>query len=143
MCLKIDVIEHEIAGGQVTVCERIEYGYNICIPVAPIKSSKVTVHTIFSGPIALPEGYTLVSAMYDITLPELQEPATIAIEHCVDDTDVSIVEKLLCFAIATFDIEKKILHFSPVDDGVFEPGETFGSITQNESCFLCILKKSV
>ena len=143
MCLTIDVIQHEIAGGQITFYERIEYGYSIYIPVAPVKSSSVTVRTIFSGPITLPEGYTLVSAMYDITLPELQEAATIAIEHCVDETDVSIVERLLCFATATFDIEKKILHFSPVDDGVFKPGETFGSIKRNESCFLCILKKSV
>ena len=142
MCLTIDVIQHDIAGGQIAFCDGIEYGYNILIPVAQVKSSSVTVRTIFSGPITLPKGYTLVSAMYDITLPELEEAATIAIEHCVDETDVSIVEKL-CFATATFDIEKKILHFSPVDDSVFKPGETFGSIRRNESCFLCILKKSV
>ncbi|XP_019862994.1 PREDICTED: uncharacterized protein LOC109591788 [Amphimedon queenslandica] len=141
MCIKIDAKKHEITGGQIAFCNGIEYGYKIHIPLAPANSF-ITVHTIFSGPIALPEGYTLVSAMYDIKLPVgIKESATITLDHCVDVNDVSIA-KDLCFATATLDIMNRVLPFSPVsNEGVFWPGETSGSITRKESCFLCILYK--
>ena len=141
MCIKIEVKEHEISGGQIAVCDGIEYGYKIFIPLTPVKSSSITVCTIFSGPIALPEGYTLVSAMYDIQLPELQEDVTLKLEHCVDVNDVSIA-KDLHFATATVNMKDRVLPFSPVDNnGVFWPGETSGSIKLKESCFMCILYK--
>ena len=139
MCSEINVKEHPIAGGGVAILDNTEYGYKIYAPVTTVESSSITVHTIFSGPIVLPEGdYTLVSAFYDIKMPVLPEPVTIEIEHCVDVTDKSIAEKL-CFATATFDVSNKKFVLTPVANGSFSSGKTYGSITQTKSCFLCIL----
>ena len=139
MCSEINKNEHQIDGGNLDIIDKTEYGYKIHVPVSTVESSSITVRTIFSGPIALPEGdYTLVSAFYDIKMPVLPEPVTITIEHCVDISDPSIAKKLY-FATATFDIERKVLALTPVPNTVFLPGETYGSITQQESCFLCIL----
>ena len=94
---------------------------------------------IFSGPIVLPEGgNTLVSAFYGIKMPVLLEPVTIEIEHCVDVSGQLIAEKL-CFATATFDVSNKRFVLTPVAIGSFLPGETYGSIAQQENCFLCTL----
>ena len=139
MCSEINKNEHQIDGGNLDIIDNRDFGYKIHVPVSTVESSSITVHTIFSGPIALPEGdYTLVSAFYDIKMPKLPEPVTIIIEHCVDVSDQSIAKKL-CFAIATFDIERKVLALTPVPNAIFLPGETYGSITQQENCFLCIL----
>ena len=139
MCSDINVKEHPIAGRGVAILDNTEYGYKIHVPVTTVESSSITVRTIFSGPIVLPKsGYTLVSALYDIKTPVLPEPVTIEIEHCVNVSDQSIAKKL-CFATATFDIEKKKFILTPVANGSFLPGETYGSVTQKESCFLCIL----
>ena len=139
MCSEIKVNKHQIDGGNLDIIDKTEYGYKIHVPVSTVESSSITVRTIFSGPIVLPEGdYTLVSAFYDIKMPVLPEPVTITIEHCVDISDPSIARNL-CFATATFDIERKVLALTPVPNTVFLPGETYGSITQKESCFLCIL----
>ena len=135
---EIDVKEHPIAGEGVAILDSTDCGYKIHVPVTTVESSSITVRTIFSGSIVLPEGgYTLVSAFYTIKMPVLPEPVTISIEHCVDVSNQSI-EKL-CFATATFDASKKIFFLTPVANGSFSPGETYGSVTQKESCFLCIL----
>ena len=139
MCSEIKVNEHQIDGGNLDIIDKTEYGYKIHVPVSTVESYSITVRTIFSGPIVLPEGdYILVSAFYDIKMPVLPEPVTITIEHCVDVSDPSIARKL-CFATVTFDIERKVLALTPVPNTAFSPGETYGSITQKESCFLCIL----
>ena len=140
MCSDINVKEHPIAGGGVAILDNTEYGYKIHVPVTTVESSSITVRTIFSGPIALPEDddYTLVSALYDIKMPVLPEPVIIKIEHCVYVSDQSIAKKL-CFATATFDVSNKKFVLTPVANDSFSPGETYGSITQIKSCFLCIL----
>ena len=136
---EINVKEHPIAGGGVVILDNTDFGYKIHVPVTTVESSSITVRTIFSGLIVLPEGdYTLVSAFYDIKMPVLPEPVTIEIEHCVDVTDKSIAEKL-CFATATFDVSNKKFVLTPVANGSFSSGKTYGSITQTKSCFLCIL----
>ena len=109
MCSDINIKEHSIAGGGIAILDNMEYGYKIQVPVTTVESSSITVRTIFSGPVVLPEGdYTLVSALYDIKMPVLPELVTIEIEHCVDVSDQSIAKKL-CFATATFDVSKKCL----------------------------------
>ena len=139
MCSDINIKEHSIAGGGIAILDNMEYGYKIQVPVTTVESSSITVRTIFSGPVVLPEGdYTLVSALYDIKMPVLPEPVTIEIEHCVDVSNQSIAKKS-CFATATFDVSNKKFVLTPVANGSFSSGETYGSITQRKSCFLCIL----
>ena len=135
----INLKEHPIAGEGVAILDNTDCGYKIHVPVSTLESSSITVCTIFSGPIVLPEGdYALVSALYTIKMPKLPEPVTIEIEHCVDVSDQSIAKKLY-FATATFDVSKKMFVLTPVANGLFSPHEMYGSITQKESCFLCIL----
>ena len=99
----------------------------------------MSVSTIFSGPFIFPEGYTLVSAVYDVVMPDgVQKPTIIELEHCINVSDESVASKM-CFALAIINLEKKVFEFTQVDDGIFHPGEKFGSISQDKSCYLCIL----
>ena len=76
------------------------------------KNSTITVHTIVSGPFVLPEGYTLASAVYDITLPKLQQPAIIELEHCVSDQQ----QAEMYYATGKTDVEGKKLIFELVKE---------------------------
>ena len=99
----------------------------------------MSVSTIFSGPFIFPEGYTLVSAVYDVVMPDgVQKPTIIELEHCINVSDESVASKM-CFALAIINLEKKVFEFTQVYDGIFRPGEKFGSISQDKSCYLCIL----
>ena len=100
----------------------------------------MSVSTIFSGPFIFPEGCTLVSAVYNVVMPdEVQKPTIIELEHCINVSDESVASKM-CFAHATINLEKKVFEFTQVnDDGIFCPGEKYGSISQDKSCYLCIL----
>ena len=124
--------------------DKPEYGYKVCVPFKTIsfirnKMPSIKVRTIFSGPFVLPQGYTLVSAVYHIEIKSEQQPqaVTVDIEHCVNVSNQSIAERM-CFAIATIDLEKKCYIFNPLKDGVFYIGENYGSIIQG-NCLLCVL----
>ena len=122
-----------------TQFENTDCGYEMSIPVSTKKKSTVDVRTIFSGPFVLPDGYTIVSAIYDIVLPEkLPQPVTIKLEHCIDlDDDDEITASKMCFATAVIDLEKKVFVFNWVKGGTFE--KTYASLNISQSCLVCVL----
>ena len=132
MCHTIDEVEYEVQTEK-NILRDENCGYEIKVPVKGKKKHTVTVHTLFSGPFVYPDGYTLVSAVYDITMPELSQPATIKLEHCVDESDQTRSD--LCFAIGSVDLKAKKIMINKVDQ------EFNGSIQQKSSCLLCILHK--
>ena len=132
MCHAFDEVEYEVQTGKNILRDK-NCGYKIEVPVKEKEKHKVTVRTLFSGPFVYPEGYTLVSAVYDITMPELSQPATIELEHCVDESDQTRSD--LCFAIGSVDLKEKKIMIKEVDQ------EFNGSTQQKSSCLLCILHK--
>lgn len=111
------------------------------MPAIKFGTLSTTVHTVFSGPFEFGIAHTPVSAVYDVKIEnEQQQAVTIEVEHCVDVSNQSIAKKM-CFAIATFDWEKKRFIFTPVQDGVFHIGETYGSFVIQGNCLLCVLYK--
>ena len=131
MCRGINEQQHEITRGQLptTLSDR-DYGYKIQVKATGEKNS-ITVRTIFSGPFILPEGYTLASAVYDIILPKLRQPAIIELEHCVSDQQIAE----MYYATGRTDVEGKKLIFELVKE------KFNGSIEQTKDCVLCILYK--
>ena len=121
MCHAINEDEHEVQTEENTL-KNTECGYEICVPLKGNEKHTVSVCILFSGPFVLPDGYTLVSAVYDITMPELSQPATIELEHCVDESDQTRSD--LCFAIGSVDLRNKKIIFEKVDQ------EFNGSIEQ-------------
>ena len=134
MCQAIDEAEYKVQTGKNILKDR-NCGYEIEVPVKEKEKLAVTVRTLFSGPFVYPEGYTLVSAVYDITMPELSKPATIKLEHCVDESDQTRSD--LCFATGRVDLKEKKITIKEVD----QDQEFNGLIQQNSSCLLCILHK--
>ena len=132
MCHAINEVEYKVQA-ETNNPKDAECGYEIYVPVKGNKKFTVTVRTIFSGPFVFPDDYTLVSAVYDITMPELSQPATIELEHCVEESDQTTRRSDLCFAIGSVDLKNKKIIFEKVDQ-VFN-----GSIQQKSSCLLCIL----
>ncbi|XP_019853637.1 PREDICTED: uncharacterized protein LOC109582975 [Amphimedon queenslandica] len=132
MCHAIDEVEYEVQTGKNNLRDD-KCGYEIEVPVKDKEKFAVTVRTLFSGPFVYPNGYTLVSAVYDITMPELPQPATIKLEHCVDESDQTRPD--LCFAIGSVDLKEKKITIKEVDQEFNE------SIQQKSSCLLCILHK--
>ncbi|XP_019859962.1 PREDICTED: uncharacterized protein LOC109588224 [Amphimedon queenslandica] len=138
-CGTIELKQHSIEGGMTSTLENTDCGYKMIIPVATEEESSINVRTIFSGPFVLPDGYTIVSAIYDISLPEqLSKPVTVKLEHCVDLND-EITASKMCFATAAIDLEKKVFVFDCVEKGSFPRGETYASLDINDSCLLCVL----
>ena len=146
MCHAINEDEYEVQTGRYIVRDA-DCGYEICVPVKGNEKHTVSVRTLFSGPFVYPEGYSLVSAVYDITMPELPQPATIKLEHCVDQSDQ--IRSDLCYAIGTVDLKNKKIIFEKVDNGSplkatlqTQSSEPIPSpIKQKSSCLLCILYK--
>ena len=130
MCHAINEVEYEVQN-ETNILKDAECGYEIHVPVKGNRKLAVTVRTLFSGPFVFPDHYTLVSAVYDITMPELSQPATIELEHCVEESDQT--RSNLCFAIGSVDLKNKKIIFEVVDQ------EFNGSIQQKSSCLLCIL----
>lgn len=70
---------------------------------------------------------------------KLKGPVTITVEHCVNVSSQSVIEKM-CFATAATITKLGERHkfvFVPVNNGHID--DTHGSITCDKSCFLCIL----
>ena len=132
MCHAINEVQYEVQAEK-NILKDVGCGYEIEVPVKGKERHKVTVRTIFSGPFVFPKGYTLVSAIYDITMPKLPQPATIKLEHCVDESDQTRSD--LCFAIGSVDLKNKKIIFEKVERAFN------GSIQQKSSCLLCILYK--
>ena len=140
-CIIIDVDQYPIEDEFDIVFDKLECGYKITVPhvVFAGETPSIAVSTIFTGPFTFPEGYTLVSAVYDVVIPDtMPKPFTIELEHCINVSDESVASKM-CFAIATINLENKEFEFTQVNCGIFNPGDSYGSISQNESCYLCIL----
>ena len=146
MCHAINEVEYEVQAGR-NILKDADCGYEIQVLVKGNEKHTVTVRTLFSGSFVLPDGYTLVSAVYDITMPELSQPATIKLEHCVDESDQTRSD--LCYAIGSVDLKCKKIIFEKVNNGSFlkaalqtQPSEPIPPpIEQKSSCLLCILYK--
>ncbi|XP_019857049.1 PREDICTED: uncharacterized protein LOC109585407 [Amphimedon queenslandica] len=140
----IDTTRHQIKDEQRLVHSNLSVGYSIEVPLTTKDESSIIVRTIFSGPFKLPEGYTLVSAIYDVTIEkELKEPVTIYLQHCVRVNN-QLLQKKMHFARATINFEAKMFDFEVVEDGTFLTGENRGSlkIMPKKDCLnyiLCVL----
>ena len=99
------------------------------------EESDISVHVMYAGPFALPEGATLASAIYDIKAEKkLKEPVTVEIQHCVE------IDEQVYFAIATLDKETKKFAFNPVEDMKYSFDAKSGSVELKElNCLICIL----
>lgn len=108
---------------------------------APTSSEEysIIIRTIYSGPFIIPEGATLVSAVYDVSIIStrtLMEPlVSIEIEHCVNVTNHDCRSRI-SFAIGQFDYVKKQFIFTPVEGYI---GTNTGTIIVKENCLLCII----
>ena len=93
------------------------------------------VCTVFSGGFILPEGSTLVSAVYDITVEErkLKKPIRFEIQHCMDIDSIEVASKMY-FAVGESNFEKKMFEFRAIEGGEFTGGTSFGSIFLTEGC---------
>uniref|UniRef100_A0A1X7VPM7 AIG1-type G domain-containing protein n=1 Tax=Amphimedon queenslandica TaxID=400682 RepID=A0A1X7VPM7_AMPQE len=142
-CITIELQQHSIEGGLESTIEIADLGYELTVPALTEEQLTINVRTIFCGPFTLPDGCTIVSAIYDIALPEELPPdfyTTIKLEHCVDLND-DITPGKMCFATATVDLEKKVFAFNCIDGGTFPIGETYASLKISNSCLICVLYK--
>lgn len=142
-CITIELKQHSIEGGLESTIESPDLGYELIVPALTEDQLTISVRTIFSGPFTLPDGCTIVSAIYDIALPEKLPPdfyATIKLEHCVVLKD-DITASKMCFATATIDLEKKVFAFNCIDGGTFPIGKTYASLEISKSCLICVLYK--
>ena len=132
MCRGISEQHHKVTKSQLpATLGDSDCGYKIQVEATQEKNSTIAVRTIFSGPFVIPDGYTLASAVYDISLPKLCQPAIIELEHCVSD----LQQAEMYYAIGKTDLEAKKLIFELVKEKFNE------SIAQTENCVLCILYK--
>ena len=111
----------------------------------------ISVHVMYAGPFAVPEGATLASAIYDIKAGKKlkpKEPVTVMIQHCIEiseksDAKEQVCEKTdakkqFCFAIATLDKETNQFKFEPDMKCSFDAN--YGYIELQElNCLICIL----
>lgn len=141
LCCVIAVNEHSAEAGTLAIFDSPECGYRIEIPHTK-HSISIKVRTIFSGPFVFPEGFTLVSAVYDIKMPdkELKQDIYIELEHCVNVCDKPVIAEKMWFAIATVNLKKKVLEFDPKIAVVYMRNDHV-SITWNKSVMLCVLYK--
>lgn len=140
-CTNVELQQHTIKGGKTLTFEDVDCGYEIIVPAPTEEESTINIHTIFSGPFHLPDGYTIVSAIYDIVLPEnLPHPVTFKLEHCIDVNDEVTASKM-CFGVATIDLEKKVFKFKCIAGKGFPIGETYPSLEISNSCLVCVLYK--
>ena len=102
----------------------------------------VSVHIMYAGPFAVPEGATLASAIYDIKEQKklkLKEPVTVKIQHCIEIREKLDPKEQVCFAIATLDKETNRFEFKPVDMKCSFDAN-YGYIELQElNCLICIL----
>ena len=140
----IDTHDHKIKDEHLASLDNPAFGYNIFVPVTTKEESSIIVRTIISGPFTFPKGYTLVSAIYDVTQEKkLKEPVTIELQHCVS-VDNELLQEKMHFARATINFETKRLDFEVIEGGLFHIGDSKGSITPKKDCLnniLCILFK--
>ncbi|XP_019861608.1 PREDICTED: uncharacterized protein LOC109590100 isoform X2 [Amphimedon queenslandica] len=142
-CITIELQQHSIEGGIESTIESADLGYELNVLALTQEQLTINVRTIFCGPFSLPDGCTIVSAIYDITLPGELPPdfyATIKLEHCVVLND-DITPRKMCFATAVVDLEKKVFAFNCIDGGNFPIGKTYASLKIRNSCLICILYK--
>ena len=78
----------------------------------------ISVHVMYAGPFAVPEGATLASAIYDIKAGKKlkdKKPVTVKIQHCIEIREKLDAKEQVCFAIATLDKETNQFKFELVD----------------------------
>ena len=137
----IDTCTYTIKGVQ--ELSDVKQDYHLYVDDGTLKAKKtcnLTVRTVFSGGFILPEGATLVSAVYDITVEErkLKKPIRFEIQHCMDIDSIEVASKMY-FAAGESNFEKKTFEFRAIEGGEFTGGTSFGSIFLTEGCILCII----
>lgn len=97
------------------------------------------IRTLFSGTFELPQGATLVSAVYDVSISKgvLEQPLLVELEHCVDVENDNLNTRKMSFAIGTFNCANKCYSFELKEGGSFT--ETMGTISVAGSCQICIV----
>jgi hypothetical protein len=114
-----------------------ECGLKVRVPNGAIDDGKAyKIKCIFAGPFKLPDGSTLVSGIYDITIDgKLKKPLTVEIEHCVDIQDEQIAQNMSF----VFAFDDKTFIFKPENGAGGTFRGTRGSIEVKESCLFSIV----
>lgn len=130
-----------IEGNSSSVFDHHDDGFLLVVPHDTLKQEEkcqVSVDVIFCGTFILPEGATLVSAIYDVTIDcekkvKLQQEIEIRVQHCVDVSDANI-SKNMYFAFAESDLRSKTFRFTKVDHGIFGPENATMLLKQSSLC---------
>ena len=108
-----------------------KYGLRITVPqdaLSPTESSEITITALVGGHYDLPEGTELISAVYIIAVSSpLQQPVKLEIQHCADLVTEDHT-KCLRFAAAPIQQSQHVYKFQIQDEGMFYPGNRYGSI---------------
>ena len=121
-----------------------KYGLRITVPqdtLAPTESSKITITAFVGGCYDLPEGTELISAVYTIAVSmPLQQPVKLEIQHCAHLVTEDHT-KCLSFATAPIQQSQHAYKFQLQDEGLFYPGNQYGSIWLSKFSIWAILKR--
>ena len=107
------------------------------------KSCDVAVKALLGGQFKFPDGSTLVSAVYAMSVTrKLLKPATLEIQHCADVQNEEHC-KSLRFVVAS--CAQKILpyEFKEMPGGRFYPNSQFGSVDRYSFSLVAIVKRLV
>ena len=121
-----------------------KYGLRITVPqgaLSPTESSEIVITAFFGGRYDLPDGTELISAIYVIAVSmPLQRPVKLEIQHCahlVTDDHT----KCLSFVTAPIQQSQYPYQFKLQDEGLFYPGNQYGSIWLSEFSVWAIVER--
>ena len=109
--------------------------------LSPTESSEITITALVGGCYDLPEGTELISAVYIIAVSmPLQQPVKLEIQHCVHLVTEDHT-KCLSFATAPIPQSQHAYKFQLQDEGLFYPGNQYGSIWLSKFSVWTILER--
>ena len=121
------------------------YGLKLFIPSQSLSSGVgeclISIQAGLSGQFTLPQQYSLVGAVYGITVTtQFAKQVSLEIEHCADCNSPDDCEALT-FAIAKTSTQELPYCFEVLPGGVFTPMSSHGSIRVLNFSLLTILAK--
>ena len=131
--------------GQAQSFEWRGYGLKLFIPNQTLSSGVdeclISIQAGLSGQFTLPQQYSLVSAVYGITVTaQFAKPVTLEIEHCADCNSPDDCEDLT-FAVAKTSTQEPPYSFEVLPGGVFTPKSSHGSIRVQNFSLIAIFKR--
>lgn len=144
--IEIDDIRFTIKGDTPTIENWEQCGLRFNVLEGTLSSSdevEIHVKALAGGKFKFPENTKLVSAVYEISVPNedlICKPLELQIQHCIDLTSEEQTERLK-FAIASLDRASLLEYyiFNLVNGGKFEKGNWYGAISLEKFCLVCIV----